>query len=375
MSVIGSFNIGVTGLKAHGGSMSVVGDNIANASTFGYKSSRAEFQDILSRSLKGIDGGYQIGSGVKLAHVNSLFNQGTITRTENITDLAIDGSGFFIVDSPIGRTFTRDGSFRLDKEGNLTTSDGYKIMGYEGDEKGEISSKLGHIGVGSTTIPAKGTSELKMMLNLDSREINKQFDGKKPFETSSFNTGVTFYDNVGTERLVQIFFNKTEDNKWSYHAMVDGADAEGGKAGELVEMANGTITFNDKGQLQDVQEGANSFNFNKGATKDQKIKFDFGKTIAQGGNGADASTQYGSRSSVSRQYAQDGSSAATLSSLSFNDMGILSATYSNGTSRDIGQVAVAKFDNYEGLAKIGKNQFKETKKSGQAAVGNPGVDG
>lgn len=375
MSVLGSFNIGVTGLKAHGGSMSVIGDNIANASTFGYKSSRAEFQDLLARSLKGIDGGDQIGSGVKLAHVAPMFNQGTITRTENVTDLAIDGSGFFVVDSPQGRVFTRDGSFRIDREGNLTTSDGYKIIGFQGNEKGEISSKLGNIGIGNTTIPAKASSELKMLMNLDSREINKKFDAKMPYETSSFNTGVTLFDNVGTERLVQVFFSKTEDNKWSYHAMVDGTEAEGGKPGELVEMANGTLVFNDKGQLQEVQEGQNSFNFNKGAAKDQKIKFNFGKTVAEGGNGTDASTQYGSRSSVSRQYSQDGSSAATLSSLSFNDAGILSASYNNGITRDIAQIAVAKFDNYEGMTKIGKNQFKETKKSGQAAIGNPGIDG
>lgn len=375
MSVLGSFNIGVTGLKAHGGSMSVIGDNIANASTFGYKSSRAEFQDLLSRSLKGIDGGDQIGSGVKLAHVAPMFNQGTITRTENVTDLAIDGSGFFVVDAPQGKTFTRDGSFRIDREGNLTTSDGYKILGFQGDEKGEISSKMGAIGIGNTTIPAKATTELKMLMNLDSREVNKQFDPKKPYETSNFNTGVTVYDNVGTERLVQLFFNKSEDNKWSYHAMVDGADAEGGKIGELVEMASGSINYNDKGQLQDVQEGSNSFNFNKGAQKDQKIKFNFGKTMAEGGNGSDATTQYGSRSSVSRQYGQDGSSAATLSSLSFNDLGILTAAYNNGTTKDLAQVAVAKFDNYEGLTKIGKNQYKETKKSGQAAIGIPSIDG
>lgn len=375
MSVLGSFNIGVTGLKAHGGSMSVIGDNIANASTFGYKSSRAEFQDLLSRSLKGIDGGDQIGSGVKLAHVAPMFNQGTITRTENVTDLAIDGSGFFIVDSPQGKTYTRDGSFRIDREGNLTTSDGFKIVGFQGDDKGEITSKMGNIGIGSTNIPAKATSEVKMLMNVDSREMNKKFDAKKPYETSNFNTGVTLFDNVGTERLVQLFFNKSEDNKWTYHAMVDGADAEGGKQGELIEMANGSMNFNDKGQLLDVKEDSNSFNFNKGAQKDQKIKFNFGKTVTDGGNGSDATTQYGSKSSVSRQYNQDGSSAATLSSLSFNDLGVLTAAYNNGTQRDIAQVAVAKFDNYEGLTKIGKNQFKESKKSGEAAVGNPGIDG
>jgi len=375
MSVLGSFNIGVTGLKAHGGSMSVIGDNIANASTFGYKASRGEFQDLLSRSLKGIDGGDQIGSGVKLAHITPMFNQGTVSRTENITDLALNGPGFFMVDSPQGRAFTRDGSFRLDREGNLTTSDGHKVIGYEGDGNGNISTKLGNIGIGSTTIAAKATQEMKMLMNLDSREVNKEFNAEKPYETSNFNTGVTVFDNVGTERLVQIFFNKSEDNKWSYHAMVDGADAEGGVPGKMVEMANGTLAYNENGQLQESQEGSNSFNFNKGAKKDQKIKFNFGKSVAQGGNGTEAATQYGSRSSVSRQYAQDGSSAATLLSLSFNDNGVLTASYNNGVTRDVAQIAVARFDNNEGLTKMGKNLFKDTKKSGQAAVGQPGLDG
>jgi flagellar hook protein FlgE len=374
MSILASFNTGVTGLTAAGQSMSVIGDNIANAGTFGFKSSRAEFQDMLSNSLKGIDGGDQIGSGTKLAHVTPQFTQGTVARTQNITDLAINGNGFFAVEAPFGQGFTRDGSFHFDKEGHMINGDGYKALGFQPNEKGEITNKLGPIKLGNTTIPATATKELKMSMNLDSRENVMVFDPKNPDKTSNYNTSATVYDNVGTARLVTTYFNKKADGMWEYHAMVDGADAANGVPGQLSEMANGQLKFNAKGVLEEEIPGLNSFNFNKGAAPGQQITLDFGKTIKEGGTGLDASTQYGSKSSIAR-HSQDGSSAATLASMSFNDEGILTAVYDNGVQRELGQVAVAKFENNEGLFKTGKNLFKETRKSGQAAMGKPGADG
>ncbi|MCB9092633.1 MAG: flagellar hook protein FlgE [Halobacteriovoraceae bacterium] len=374
MGVLSSFNIGITGLKAAGQSMSVIGDNIANAGTFGYKSSRAEFQDLLSKSLKGIDGGDQIGSGTKLAHVTPLFTQGSINRTDNITDLAIHGQGFFVIDSKYGRGYTRDGTFRFDKEGNMITADEEKVLGFQVDDEGQVTNKLGAIKLGATTVPAKSTKQVKIMMNLDSRDTNKEFNIEDPEKTSTYQSSVTVFDNVGTERLIHLYFNKVDNNKWQYHAAVDGKDAEGGEVGKMVEMGRGTIMFNDRGLLQEVTEDENSFNFNKGAKPDQKVKFNFGATIAEGGNGMNAATQYGSRSSISR-HTQDGHSAATLASLSFNDNGILTASYDNGTTKDLAQIAVAKFENTEALMKMGRNLFKETRKSGQAAVGKPNFDG
>lgn len=375
MSILSSFNIGVTGLNAAGQSMGVIGDNIANAGTNGFKGSRAEFQDMLSQSLKGIDGGDQMGSGTKLAHITSQFTQGTVARTQNITDLAINGNGFFTVDAPFGRGYTRDGAFHFDKEGFMVNGDGYKVQGFQPDEKGNITNKMSAIKLGNTNIPATPTSEVKMSMNLDSRDNVKVFDPKNPDKTSNFNTSVTVYDSVGTARLVTLYFNKAADGAtWDYHAMVDGADATGGKPGELMEMANGSLKFDQKGILQEETPGMNSFNFNKGALAGQKINFDFGQSIKDGGTGLDAATQFGSKSSVAR-HSQDGSSAATLASMSFNDNGVLTAVYDNGVQRELGQVAIAKFENNEGLFKTGKNLFKETRKSGQAAMGKPGADG
>lgn len=374
MGILSSFNVGVSGLKAAGSSMSVIGDNIANSQTFGFKGSRAEFQDMLVKSLKGIDGGDQIGSGTKLAHITPKYTQGNINRTENITDVAINGNGFFAIDTGKGRAYTRDGSFHFNKDGELINGDGYKVLGFQANDDGEISQKLGPIGLVNTTIPATPTSKIEMSMNLDSRAEVQQFDINNPEKTSNFNTSVAVYDNVGTQRLITVYFNKAADGQWEYHATIPGEDAQGGTPGTQVEMAKGKLLFDQNGKLQEEVVESSSFNFNKGAAAGQVIEFEFGKTLKEGGNGFEAITQFGSKSSIAR-HTQDGSSAATLSALSFNDEGILSASYDNGELKNIAQISVAKFENAEGLFKSGKNLFKETRKSGQAALGNPGVDG
>lgn len=374
MGILRSFTIGVSGLNASGQGMGVIGDNIANAGTNGFKSSRAEFQDVLAVSLKGIEGGDQFGAGTKLGHIKPIMTQGDITRTESVTDLALSGDGMFTIDSPAGRSFTRDGSFHFDKEGQLTTMDGYKVLGFQADESGKMLNKIDAIKLGNTTIAAKGSKEVAMSMNLDSRMNKTEFKIENPEKTSNFSNSMTIYDNIGTARTVTAYYNKTDNNTWEYHIAADGKDVEDGKPDTMYEMASGSLLFNDKGQLEEEKEGKNSFNFNKGAAKDQKITFNWGQSLKEGGTGLDASTQYGSDSAIAR-HTQDGSSAATLTSLSFNDKGILTANYNNGETRDIAQIAVAKFENNEGLFKIGKNLFKESKSSGQAALGKPSESG
>lgn len=374
MGILRSFNIGVSGLSAMGQGLSVISDNIANAGTYGYKSSRAEFQDVLASSLKGIDGGDQLGAGVKLGHVKAIMTQGDVARTESITDLAINGNGFFRVEAPFGYGYTRDGSMNFDKEGFLVNGDGYKVQGFTANEQGDVTNKVGPIKLGNTTIPARATEKVDLSMNLDSRVQVKQFNPAEPEESSNFSHSVTVYDNVGTARLVTVYYNKTANNNWDYRVMADGKDANGGQVGTMVEMASGKLVFNDKGVLQEEQESNNSFNFNQGAAQGQKIKFNWGKSITEGGDGLDATTQYGSDSAIAR-HTQDGATAGTLASLSFNDDGILTAVYDNGESRNIASIAIAKFENNEGLFKVGKNLFKESRKSGQAALGKPGESG
>ena len=193
MGILRSFNISVSGLNAVGQGMGVIGDNIANSGTTGFKASRAEFQDVLAKSLKGIDGGDQFGAGVKLAHIKPMMTQGDVARTDSITDLAINGDGLFRVEAPFGPGFTRDGSMHFNKEGELVNSDGYRVLGFQVNGAGDITNKLGPIKLGNTTIPAEATKEVKVNMNLDSRAEIKQFDINDPDNTSNFSNSITAF--------------------------------------------------------------------------------------------------------------------------------------------------------------------------------------
>src|SRR6476620_9642689 len=198
MGVLSSLYTGVSGLAAQGEALGVIGDNIANANTVGFKASRAEFQDIISKSLKGILGGNQIGRGVKIGAVNPIIVQGNVDATDKVTDLAISGDGYYKVRGSDGDSYTRDGSFHFDREGYLTTNDDQKVQGFVADDKGRILNKVQDIKFPRALVPAKGTQEIRMDLNLDSRvDTVKKFDVKDPYATSHYSTGVEMYDSQG----------------------------------------------------------------------------------------------------------------------------------------------------------------------------------
>jgi flagellar hook protein FlgE len=371
MSILSSMYTGISGMTAHGEALGVTADNIANASTTGFKASRAEFQDIISKNLKGILGGNQIGRGVKIGAVNPILNQGNIDSTEKVTDLAISGDGYFVLRGSDGETYTRDGSFHFDREGYLVTNDNQRVQGYMTDEQGRIVNKMGDIKFPRALIPAKATDEVYMELNLDSRaEPNKKFDPKDPYYTSHYSTGVEVYDSQGNKHLVTMFFNKVADRKWEWRGMVDGKEVTGGKAGVLSEVLKGELEFTVDGKLKNQKVVKSELNFAGGALQNQQVKFNFGDAIDEGGKGLDGTKQYGKESDMIA-WRQNGSAAGTITSLSFNDEGVLSAAYSNGETRDLAQVVLAKFENPEALFKVGNNRFRDSRESGVAAIGQP----
>src|SRR6478735_8506992 len=152
MGILSSMYTGISGLSGQGEALSIYGDNIANASTVGFKTSRPEFQDVIAKSLKGLLGGNQIGRGVRLAAVTPIFSQGSILQTESATDLAITGDGFFVMNGVDGRSYSRNGAFHFDKDGKLINADGYHVMGFQADDKGKVTSRLGEISVDRTVI-------------------------------------------------------------------------------------------------------------------------------------------------------------------------------------------------------------------------------
>jgi flagellar hook protein FlgE len=370
MGILSSMYTGVTGMTGQGEALSIYGDNIANANTNGFKVSRPEFSDVVAKSLKGVLGGNQIGRGTKLSAVNPVFSQGSLVQTESATDLAISGDGFFVVEGQDGRSFTRAGAFHFDKDGKLINADNYKVQGFMADSEGKLTSKMGAISVDRTVVDAKPTKTAELFMNLDLRadKVTK-FDPTKPEKTSHFATGVTVYDTAGTPRVVTLYFNKTDDGKWEWRAMAKGEEVKNGKPGEMVEQAKGSLVFDADGRLMEQKVDKSAFNFVGSTKADQKIEFNFGKSKKEGGDGLSV-TQYGTASEAYKT-TQDGYTAGTLAGLSFNDDGVLAAIYTNGQNINIAQVAIGKFENSEGLFKMGKNLFRESRNSGQATIGAP----
>lgn len=376
MGVLSSLYTGVSGLAAQGEALGVIGDNIANANTTGFKASRAEFQDIISKSLKGILGGNQIGRGTKIGAVNPILTQGNIDATQKETDLAISGDGYFVLRGSDGESFTRDGSFHFDREGYLVTNDNQRVQGYQADGDGTIINKMGDIKFPRALIPAEATQKVNIELNLDSRIQNiKEFNPEKPYETSDYTTGIEVFDSQGNKHLMTMFFNKTADRTWTYRGMVDGKEVSGGEDGKLSEVTSGQLTFTTDGLLDTETVNNMAFNFKGGALQNQQIKINFGDSITtDGGTGLEGTKQYGKDSDLI-SWNQDGAAAGTITNLSFNDEGVLSALYSNGQTQDLAQVALAKFENPEALFKVGNNRTKEARDSGSPSVGKPNKAG
>jgi flagellar hook protein FlgE len=370
MGILSSMWTGISGLTAQGEGLSVVADNIANANTTGFKASRAEFEDIMSRNVKGIDGGNQLGRGVRIGAINPILLQGNIDNTDRGTDLAINGDGYFQVKGNQGVSYTRDGSFTFDRNGNLVTKNGQKVQGFLADDKGKIETRIGDIKFPNALVNAQATKEVNLELNLDSRSIAdaKTFDAKDPYKTSDFATAVEIYDSQGNKHVMNLFFNKGQDRTWTYRGLVDGKEVEGAQPDQdLAPVCEGKLTFTEDGKLNSQEMTTSAFNFNNGAKADQQIKINFGDAIAAGGKG-EGTKQFGKESDVIK-WAQDGSSAGSVTNLSFDDKGVLTVSYSNGKVQDLGQILLAKFENPEALFKQGGNLFKQSRDSGEPSLG------
>ncbi len=371
MGIISSMHTAMSGLTSNGQALGVTADNIANASTNGFKTSRAEFQDMMSRSIQGSNAGMQVGRGSKVAAITPLLQQGNVDNTGRDTDLAINGNGFFVVDGPTGRSYTRNGEFHFDKDGYFITSDNFKLKGFEFNELGEPTQKMTDIQIPRSLVPARASKGVRLDMNLDSRVpagAEKQVSLDDPYKSADFTTGVEIHDSQGTKHLVTLAFVKKAEGVWEYKALgksseVAGADPTKGYA----ELSSGELTFTPEGKLNTEKVNQSNFSF-VGAIPNQDVKLNFGDAIANGGTGLKGVRQFGHVSDL-MSWSQDGAAAGTLTGISFSDDGVLTALYSNGQAEDLAQVALAKFENPEALIKTGNNKMKECRESGGAAIG------
>jgi len=373
------FQQALSGLNAATRGLEVIGNNIANVNTIGAKSSRAEFTDCYATSLTSTMGSAAAPAGVRVATIAQSFTQGNVSLTGNDLDLALNGSGFFQVTAIDGSTaYTRNGEFKMDKNGYVVTNGGAKLMGYATDITGKRTDTTAapiQLPTANTVLP-KVTSAVNARINLDARTAYN-----KDAPLTQISTTLITYDPQGVEVPVSLYFVKTDKaNTWDVQASIGGSKPE--KVGGLVFDASGNLkeTLDDKGaptgkSLLELTVPEPEAATTPPATppaadattpdkpEPRKFTVDFAK-----------STQLGSAFSVNN-LTQDGWAPGELNGIKIGTDGIITARYSNGQQQALGQVMVAGFTNPQGLSPIGGSMWVETAASGAAKRGSPGESG
>ena len=376
MSILNAMYAGVSGLDAEGEALGVIGNNVANSNTVGFKQSRAIFENVMGSAIGDPNA---IGAGVRMDRAQQIFAQGSMLNTGQPTDLAISGDGFFVVQGNMngmnGDFYTRAGQTSLDKNGTLVNPDGLALQGYKMLPNGQLDSQTGPLTLQTAALSPKPTSTMNVTANLSANATppaQSPWDPQNPAATSNFSTTLNVYDSLGNSHQVNVYFQNTGTNQWTYHEIASGSDVQGGTAGQNVEFGSGTMTFNSNGALQSVTPTGGSLTFN--GAQAQTLNLNLGTPIAAGGTGLDGATQFGSPSVVSSQ-GQDGYASGDLSGVKIGQDGSVSGVYTNGQTVEVGQLAIAKFASNDGLAQAGNNLWAATAQSGDPALGAAGGGG
>lgn len=349
-----SFSQAVSGLNAAAANLDTIGNNISNSATYGFKGANVSFADVFAGSGAGL--------GVKVAGISQNFKDGSITTTNRPTDVAISGGGFFRIEDQNGGVFySRNGEFGKDKNGFLTNMQGMRVTGYpvqvvDGKNVVQKGATPTPIVIPTDMMNASATDKIDMAVNLNSGEAKP---AKAPFDakdgdTYNFSTNVTTYDSLGNEHNLNLFFVKTDDNKWQ-------AYAQDTSTTPLKSIDLGEIEYTNSGVLK-------SFTPKDPLTIDS-LNGSAAGTIALDFTGS--TQQKVSESSVSK-LAQNGYQAGEFTNFRIEQDGSIMATYSNQQSQVVGQIALANFANPGGLSSQGDNMWSETNGSGSPIVGVAG---
>ncbi|WP_027785671.1 MULTISPECIES: flagellar hook protein FlgE [Burkholderia] len=355
---------GLSGLAGASNALDVIGNNIANANTVGFKSSTAQFADMYANSVA-TSVNTQIGIGTSLNAVQQNFGQGTINTTNSSLDVAINGNGFFQMSNNGVTTYSRDGTFQRDKNGFIVDAQGRNLMGYAANAGGVINTaQTVPLQAPTSNIAPTATTKITGQFNLNSQDT---VPTKTPFSatdntTYNYSTAIQVYDSLGGSQAVNMYFVKSAAGTWEAYAGV-----QGGATTDL-----GTITFDTSGVIKSTTTGTpaaptaslGQFQFTvpntDGSATPQALTLDLTGT-----------TQYGGKDGVNN-LAQDGYASGTLTTYSIGTDGKLTGNYSNGQTAVLGQIALANFNNPNGLVNLGGNQYAESAASGVPQVSAPG---
>ena len=370
-----NFQQGLSGLNTTSKNLEVIGNNIANANTYGAKSSRAEFSDLYATALNDTGGSGNVGIGVMVAAVTQQFAQGAPVSTENPLDLAINGKGFFQMAGSDGTVnYTRNGQFKLDKTGFVVNNSGHKLIGYQADEAGAIQpGKTVAIQIPTGNLAPVSTTEIAFEINLDARtKVTAPALGVTPqiklTDPSTYNhaTSLAVYDAKGQDVSLVYYFQKADTDKWNVYVTANGKPVKADSNDN--PLSSTTIQFPPNGGAPtaptdgiltlDIPATTNA----AGATTEPipGVSIDFSKA-----------TQYGSTFSVSK-LTQNGYAPGQPTGVALDSNGVISLRYSNGQIKAAGQIEIANFRNPQGLQALGGNAWGRTHASGEPIVGSAG---
>lgn len=406
MGILSSMYVANSGLSAMGTDMSVIGNNISNMNTVGFKQGRAVFANIYGQTMAGKSnavGPSQPGSGVYVESIEPLFTQGSVMSTSNALDLAIQGNGFLSFRDHSGRLlYGRNGALSLDKDGRIVDQGGHILQGYSADAAGRILPVVGDLAVPQSTIPPKATQNVYSRINLDANMTEKLKSGK------TFSKSSNVFDSLGIEHLLTYKFHPTNQvGQWAFEATLDGAKltkgggsvsyipSAGGKPVTIAGMV-GLISFDGNGNVGTVAyggapvktdpSGVGSVSYTMALNDKASTPVTLSLTIPKPGQKVPVNTQDGVTRQVLdlTQYAepsttieetQDGYKAGDLSNIAIDRAGRIVGSFSNGTEHNIGAVAISTFNNPNGLVSQGANLYEASIGSGIANIGRAGQGG
>ena len=344
-----ALNTALSGINAAQSDLNVIANNIANANTTGFKGSRAEFADVFAVTGLNLNA-TAVGSGVMLQNVAQQFNQGDLQTTGNSLDLAINGNGFFVVNNGNGAQYTRAGDFMKNSNGYVTTPDGARLQIYPPNGNGGFDmSTLADFNWVTAQSNATATSAITLASNLPA-SATVPTGAFSTTDSTTYNSAapVTVYDSQGGSHQATIYYVKTGTNSWNANLYVDGQSA-----------GTQAMTFDSTGKLATPTNGSLAFN---------------PVTLGNGSSPLTISLKVANITQYGTDYAagsilQNGFEAGTLSGIDIDEKGVITATYSNNQSTQIGQVAVANFANVQGLRQLGNTTWAGSTDSGPAVMG------
>jgi flagellar hook protein FlgE len=353
MGILTSMFTAVSGLSTYGNALGVIGNNIANVGTVGFKGSRSSFAELVSSSLSSSQ---QVGLGVRVASVDGNFSQGSLNTTGNTLDLAVNGDGFFQLQNSAGANFySRAGQFQLDKLGEVVDPTGHLLQGYQATSSGVVTGAIGTIVLTTSNSAPQATSTETVHANLDAAATAPTATFAVSDPTSyNFSSNQTIYDSLGSPHDLTFYYVKSSTaNTWNLYRQVDGGAA----------TAATNLVFTSAGALSTGGSQALSLTIAGGATTPQTVTVDLTKM-----------TQYGSASALLDQ-SQTGYASGSLQRVSVDSQGNVVAQFTNGQTRILAQVVLSRFVNPQGLVRSGDNLFIQSNDSGSPIIGAPGGNG